>query len=242
MPKRAKELSSLEVRRLRSGVHTVGGVAGLLIQVTTNGARSWLLRVRVGDRRREIGLGPFPEVSLARAREKASETKDAIRNGIDPVEARKAAKSALLAAQRKGLTFTEAFEKYAEKKLPELRTDRYRSQWRATVENTLFQNLAICWCKTSLATIYCVFCIRFGKFGLKQRRKSDNASKRHWTMQRRQVIGQETIPQLGVATLNWPSPRPARLHQKRITQRCKLKKLQGGGPIFLAERVWAQRR
>jgi hypothetical protein len=36
MPKRAKELSSLEVRRLPSGVHTVGGVAGLLIQVTTN--------------------------------------------------------------------------------------------------------------------------------------------------------------------------------------------------------------
>lgn len=141
MPKRAKELSSLEVRRLPSGVHTVGGVAGLLIQVTTNGAQSWLLRVRVGDKRREIGLGPFPEVSLARAREKASETKDAIRNGIDPVEARRAAKLALLASQRKGLTFIEAFEKYAEKKLPELRTDRYRSQWRATVEKYAFPEL-----------------------------------------------------------------------------------------------------
>jgi hypothetical protein len=97
--------------------------------------------VRVGDKRREIGLGPFSEVSLARAREKASETKDAIRDGIDPVEARRAAKSALLASQRKGLTFIEAFEKYAEKKLPELRTDRYRSQWRATVEKYAFPEL-----------------------------------------------------------------------------------------------------
>lgn len=113
MPKRAKELSAVEVRRLERGVHAVGGVADLLMQVTDNGAQSWLLRVRVGDKRREIGLGAFPEVNLAKAREKAAETKEAIRRGIDPVEARKAAKSALIASQRQGLTFIAAFEKYA---------------------------------------------------------------------------------------------------------------------------------
>jgi len=112
----------------------VGGVAGLLMQVSENGAQSWLLRVRVGGKRREIGLGAFPEVSLARAREKARETRDAIRSGVDPVEARKVARLALLESQRRGLTFFDAFEKYAAKKLPELRTDRYRTQWRATVE------------------------------------------------------------------------------------------------------------
>ena len=100
MPRPAKELSAVEVRRLGRGVHNVGGVAGLLMQVSNNGAQSWLLRVRVGDKRREIGLGLFPEVSLARAREKAAETEEAIRSGIDPVEARKAARSALLASQR----------------------------------------------------------------------------------------------------------------------------------------------
>ncbi len=82
MPRRAKELSAVEVRRLACGVHNVGGVAGLLMQVSGSGAQSWLLRVRVGDKRREIGLGPFPEVSLARAREKAAAAKEAIRNGI----------------------------------------------------------------------------------------------------------------------------------------------------------------
>jgi integrase len=141
MPRRAKELSAIEVRRLGTGVHNVGGVAGLLMQVSDNGAQSWLLRVRVGDKRREIGLGAFPEVSLAKAREKAAETKEAIRNGVDPIEARKAARSALLASQRQGLTFIEAFEKYAAKKLPELRTDRYRAQWRATVEKYAFPEL-----------------------------------------------------------------------------------------------------
>lgn len=116
------------------GVHNVGGVAGLLMQVTANGAQSWLLRVRVGDKRREIGLGAFPEVSLAQAREKAAQARDAIRSGVDPVEARKAARLSLLAAQRQGMTFAQAFEKYAAKKLPELSTERYRDQWRATVE------------------------------------------------------------------------------------------------------------
>jgi integrase len=57
------------------------------------------------------------------------------------VEARKAARPALLSAQRRGQTFVEAFEKYAAKKLPELRTERYRDQWRATVEKYAFPEL-----------------------------------------------------------------------------------------------------
>lgn len=124
----------MEVKRLGHGSHAVGGVSGLMLQVSDTGARSWILRVRVGDKRREIGLGPFPEVGLAKARERASEAKDFIRRGIDPVEKRKAAKEALRAFQRQSMTFAEAFNRYADKKLPELSTERYRSQWRAVME------------------------------------------------------------------------------------------------------------
>jgi len=134
MPKIAKELSAVEVRRLAPGMHAVGGVAGLHMQVTDSGARSWLLRVRVGEKRREIGLGSFPEVSLARARERAAEAKDAIRGGIDPVEERKAARAALVTAQRRGKTFAEAWEGYAAQKVKEFSTDKYREQWRVSVE------------------------------------------------------------------------------------------------------------
>ena len=134
MPKVAKELSAVEVRRLGAGMHAVGGVAGLHMQVTDSGARSWLLRVRVGEKRRELGLGSFPEVSLARARERAAEAKDAIRAGVDPVEERKAARAALIAAQRRGKTFAEAWEGYAAQKVKEFSTEKYRAQWRVSVE------------------------------------------------------------------------------------------------------------
>jgi integrase len=67
MPKIAKPLSDLQVRRItRVGWHAVGGVAGLLLQVRNpakEGAqipRSWILRVKVGDQRQPIGLGSYP--------------------------------------------------------------------------------------------------------------------------------------------------------------------------------------
>src|SRR5690606_6675567 len=75
MPKKAKELSPLAVGRLTEpGFWFVGGVAGLALQVTESGARSWILRVMVGGKRRDIGLGGYPDVPLADARRKARET------------------------------------------------------------------------------------------------------------------------------------------------------------------------
>ena len=79
-------------------------------------------------------MGGYPEVSLAKARERAADAKDGIRRGIDPVEERKAAKAALSASQRQGVTFAMAFDSYAATKLPELSTERYREQWRAVME------------------------------------------------------------------------------------------------------------
>jgi hypothetical protein len=58
MPKRAEELDALAVRRLVApGLHFVGVVAGLALQVTPTGARSWVLRYTVVGRRRDMGLG-----------------------------------------------------------------------------------------------------------------------------------------------------------------------------------------
>ena len=79
MPKKAKELSAVQVRRLtKPGLHAVGGVAGLHLQVKDSGACSWILRAQIGSRRRDIGLGGFPDITLAGARDKAREAREQI--------------------------------------------------------------------------------------------------------------------------------------------------------------------
>src|SRR6056297_2034312 len=101
MPKRAKELSAVEVRRItKPGYHPVGGVAGLLLCVKPSGAKSWILRYSTGEKktsstgkpyavRRDLGLGPFPDVELKSARERARQARDDLFNGIDPIDARR---------------------------------------------------------------------------------------------------------------------------------------------------------
>lgn len=111
----------------------VGGVADLALQLSPAGARTWLLRVTVGGRRREIGLGGYPEIPLAMARERAREAKALIRQGVDPVEERKAARAALLAAQRRGLSLAEAVDRSLAAEETAFTTDKHRAQWRSTL-------------------------------------------------------------------------------------------------------------
>ena len=104
MPRKAKELGSLDIKRLKHPGGTeaphrfaVGGIAGLHMQVTASGAKSWLLRYTIGGRRRELGLGSYPEVGLAEAHSRAREAKVQVREGTDPIEARQAARLATIA-------------------------------------------------------------------------------------------------------------------------------------------------
>jgi integrase len=141
MPKVAAEMSALEVRNLShpsgkgNALFAVGGVTGLYMQITPSGGRSWILRTTVGKARRDIGLGGFPSVTLAQARDKAREARDKIQRGLDPVAERQAAKAALIAASGRGLTFEKAVESYLKAKLDAFKNAKHRQQW----ENTLGQ-------------------------------------------------------------------------------------------------------
>ncbi len=138
MPRIAKELGPLAVKALTTaGLHPVGGVAGLMLQVSPTGSRSWLLRVKVGHKRREIGLGAFPGVTLAMARAKAQEKRDDIANGIDPVAQRAAARQSIVEQQQEAKalawTFKRCAEAYIKAKKPGWRNAKHGTQW----ENTL---------------------------------------------------------------------------------------------------------
>ena len=123
MPRVAKELGALDVKRAthRGGKGNTmlpgGGVAGLYLQITPKGGKTWILRAAMAGRRAEIGLGGFPTVTLGQARDKAREARDKIERGVDPMAERKAARDALAAAERKGLTFAEAANRYLDAKL-----------------------------------------------------------------------------------------------------------------------------
>lgn len=143
MPKIATELTAIQVKRLAHGtvkkagkgkmvgdpcpaLHAVGGVSGLHLYCrppagsNKAGARSWVLRTVVGSRRVDLGLGAYPEVSLAQARDKAGELKDRIRfEGFDPIASKRAAKSSLLAEQAKQRTFADVAWQYYDKKCHE---------------------------------------------------------------------------------------------------------------------------
>lgn len=135
MPKKAKELKAIEVKRLTTpGRHAVGGTPGLYLAINDTGAKSWIQRSTIGSKRRHIGLGPYPEVSLGVARDLAREMRRKISSGIDPVEEREVERKALLAEQKHGLTFKDAFEQYFQEKLDgELRNAKNAKQWGSTL-------------------------------------------------------------------------------------------------------------
>lgn len=142
MPKTAKELSAIEVKRLDTpGMHAVGGVAGLRLSVSSTGARSWILRTVVGDKRREIGLGGYPTVTLADARTKARENRALIESGEDPVAKKVAAKQNLKHQQRHTITFKEAARQLLQSKAPEWKNAKHAQQWASTLDRYAYPEL-----------------------------------------------------------------------------------------------------
>lgn len=122
-----KKLSATLVRTaMTPGKYHDGGGLGLYLRLEPNGARFWVQRITIGGKRRELGLGSPPLVSLADAREAAAENKRRIRAGVDPLaEKRKA---------RETLTFADAVDRCLAAKLSEFRNDKHRKQWHSTLD------------------------------------------------------------------------------------------------------------
>lgn len=141
MPKIAKELSALEVKRLNTpGWHAVGGVAGLLLQIRSPaqpGAsmpRSWILRLMVGGQRQLIGLGSYPQVSLATARDQARVLASEAKAGVNLLARKRAQRSALIAEAAKNKTFQECADAYMDAHASDYTNDKHRKQWASTLD------------------------------------------------------------------------------------------------------------
>jgi integrase len=88
----------------------------------------------IARKRREMGLGSYPEVGLSEAREDARAARSAVRNGLDPIAQRQAARQSLLAAARKRVTFKEAAEAFIAAHKGGWANPKHRQQWENTLE------------------------------------------------------------------------------------------------------------
>lgn len=142
MPKIAKSLSPLEIRRItKPGFTSVGTVPGLALQVSASGAKSWVLRIVVGGKRRDMGLGGYPGLTVADAFEAARKARTAIAEGIDPITQRKAAKSAIRAAQAQSITFAGAARAYIACHRAGWSNAKHAQQWENTLSTYAFPKI-----------------------------------------------------------------------------------------------------
>ena len=137
--RKSKTLTAVKVNgNLEPGKYHDGGGTGLFLRVENNGSRRWLQRITVKSKRREIGLGSPPNISLADARELASKHKRMISDGLDPMAEKK--KSIPI------INFSEAASLFLETKLEGLKSQRHKAQWPSTLNryaNPVLGKLAV---------------------------------------------------------------------------------------------------
>ncbi len=74
---------------------------GLYIEVTTRGTKLWRMKYRLDGKEKLASFGVWPRVSLKEARQRAEETREKIKAGIDPIQEKRALKAAAKAEEQR---------------------------------------------------------------------------------------------------------------------------------------------
>ncbi len=106
---------------------------GLWLQVRNSDARSWLFRYTRDGRARAMGLGEYPVIGLAEARDAALAARRHLANGIDPLAAREAGRAAKRQEAVAGISFRAVAELYIKAHSPTWRNEKHRAQWGSTL-------------------------------------------------------------------------------------------------------------
>jgi integrase len=132
MARTTGRLTALKVMRStgKPGMYADGG--GLYLQVTPGGA-SWIYRYMLSGRAREMGLGPLALYGLQDARAKALDARRLRHEGVDPIEAKRAARARAKLDAAKTITFKECAEAYIEAHRAGWRNRKHAKQWEATL-------------------------------------------------------------------------------------------------------------
>ena len=111
-----------------------GDGAGLWLQVSRTGTKSWLFRYTFNGKQREMGLGAVHTVSLADARMKAQECRTMLLEHIDPIESRKTERLATALARAKLMTFDQCAAAYIDAHRASWKNAKHAQQWTNTLQ------------------------------------------------------------------------------------------------------------
>lgn len=142
MAKPINRLSWREVPNLAPGWH--GDGQGLYVRVEETGSRRWVFVYSRLGKRRELGLGSADTVKIALARSAAADARELIRQGGDPITARRA----LLAPPAETKTFADVAALLMDDLEPHWKSPKQRPQWEASLK----QNAPLIW-KTDVALV-----------------------------------------------------------------------------------------
>jgi hypothetical protein len=118
----AGKLNTKKLASLKAGTKTADG-GGLYAIVGSEGGVTWGFLFTINRRRRLMSLGKWPDVSLAAARDLATDARRKVGAGIDPIEDRKA-------ATKRVPTFAEVADELIRSKMPAWKSPRSKDQWR----------------------------------------------------------------------------------------------------------------
>lgn len=137
---RSSKLSAVEVAKAK-GPAVLHDGGGLYLRVSPTGSKAWVFRFQLDGKRRDMGLGPYPDISLAEARRKAAEHRNQRRDGIDPLDAKVAQRQAQRVAAAKGRTFRDCATEFIEKHQAGWRNPKHRQQWGNTLATYVYPTL-----------------------------------------------------------------------------------------------------
>jgi integrase len=134
---RVERLTALRVQReRRPGMHPDG--RGLYLRISKSGARSWLLRYMLHGRRHDLGLGSAYDISLAQARERATEARRLKADGVDPLARKRASRAATRVADAKLVTFKDAATAYIAANRSAWRSPKHAADWQQSLSDHAF--------------------------------------------------------------------------------------------------------
>src|SRR6266513_1023480 len=132
MPYPRERLKPRELSKLNKPGYYADG-AGLYLQVSETGARSWIHRYMLRGRAREMGVGSEHVFSLAEARERAAQARKLLADGIDPIQHRRAERARQALELAKDKTFSEVAAAYIAEHRHEWKNAKHLEQWEVTI-------------------------------------------------------------------------------------------------------------